>query len=60
MNLNEAETDFESELLEVAEPGPDAEEQRDRNTHYLLTAWKDLLNSRKKEKVKAAARNSGS
>ncbi|MFL6233346.1 MAG: hypothetical protein ACJ76N_09455 [Thermoanaerobaculia bacterium] len=56
MEINDVEKDFEPELLEVAEPDEDAEEQRDRNTHYLLTAWKELLESRrKKEKVAARA-----
>ena len=56
MEINDVEKDFESELLEACEPGADANEQRDRNTHYLLTAWKELLESRKKEKAKLAAR----
>jgi hypothetical protein len=56
MEINDVEKDFESELLDVPAPGDDAERQRDLNTHYLLTAWKELLESRKKEKVKLAAR----
>jgi hypothetical protein len=37
---------------EIAEPGGDANEQRDLNTHYLLTAWKELLEARKKNRGK--------
>lgn len=49
---NDVETDFEAELLDVAEPAADADEQRDRNTHFLLAAWKELLESRRKERAK--------
>lgn len=55
MEIKDVEKNFESELLEVAEPGDNAEEQRDRNTHYLLTAWKELLESRRKAKTAARA-----
>ncbi len=56
MKTNDLEKEIGAELLEVTEPGEDAEEQRDRNTHYLLTAWKELLESRKKEKANPAVR----
>jgi len=58
MKLKDVEKDFKSELLDVSNPGEDAEEQRDLNTHYLLTAWKEQLASRRKERSKLATTTS--
>jgi hypothetical protein len=49
--MSDVENDFKSVLLDVSAPAEETEEQRDRNTHYLLTAWKELLESRKKERA---------
>jgi hypothetical protein len=56
MNANDKDWEFENKLLNVLEAEDDAEEQRDRNAHYLLTAWKELLESRSKEKANPAHR----
>ena len=49
--MKDVENDFKSVLLDVTAPAADAEEQRDLNAHYLLTAWKELLEARKKERT---------
>jgi hypothetical protein len=54
MKITDVQKKVEPELLDVSDPGDDSDEQRDRNTHYLLTAWKELLESRKREGAKTA------
>jgi hypothetical protein len=49
--MNDVENDFKSVLLDVTAPAEESGAQRDRNTHHLLTAWKELLESRKKDRA---------